>query len=258
VSDDETLVTPSAVPELRAVTSAPHRPPWTAPPDGAYTGPVPARANGRHLSILSRRAGRLDVLDWGCGPAAYREPVRDRLGHRYVGVDVAGDAADVRADAHALPFRSASFDHVITNAVLEHVADPVVAVQEIARVLRAGGMFTGSTAFLEPYHANSHFHLAPDGVVRVLTAGGLSVEAIWPQEHWLVYDSLATMPGPVSGPSRWLLRRIASFERFVRGRRLHPRELASGRWLRRASGEARHEELLTVAGQIDFVARKRA
>jgi hypothetical protein len=81
---------------------------------------------------------------------------------------------------------------------------------------------------------------------------------MWPQEGWLVYDSLAEMPGPISGASRWLLRRIGSLERFLRGRRLHPREIVSGRWLRRTSAEERDRELLTVAGQIDFVAVKRA
>ena len=78
----------------------------------------------------------------------------------------------------------------------------------------------------------------------------------WPQETWLVYDSLAEMPGPVSGPTRWLLRRIGGFERFIRGRRWHPRELVSGRWLRRFTREERDAELLTIAGQIDFVAVK--
>src|SRR5215467_2460428 len=97
------------------------------PPDGVYRGPVPERTNPRHLAILARRAGRLDVLDWGCGRAAYRVPVRDFLGHRYVGVDVEGPDADVRADVLRLPFRDESFDHVLTNAVLEHVREPVAA-----------------------------------------------------------------------------------------------------------------------------------
>ena len=56
------------------------------------------------------------------------------LGHRYVGVDVEFVGADVVANACALPFRSASFDHVITNAVLEHVADPQTAVREVSRI----------------------------------------------------------------------------------------------------------------------------
>ena len=237
--------------------SSPAWPSWSPAPDGAYAGPVPPRTNGRHLSILARRSGPLDVLDWGCGEGAYRTPIRDVLGHHYVGVDVSGDAADVRADVHLLPFRDGSFDHVITNAVLEHVSDPVRAVGEVARVLRRGGLFTGSTAFLETYHSHSRCHLAPDGVAHVLTAAGLSVEGMWPQEGWLVYDSLAEMPGPVSGASRWLLRRIGAFERFVRGRCLHPRELLRGQWLRRMSTEERDRELLTVAGQIDFLAVRR-
>src|SRR5438067_10246957 len=157
-------------------------PPWRPPPDGSYHGPLTARTNSRHLSILAARHGCLDVLDWGCGTAEYRSLVRDVLRHRYVGVDVAGAGADVLADVHRLPFCEESFDHVITNATLEHVANPFVAVREVARVLRRGGVFSGSAAFLEPSHHASHFHLAPDGIVHVLRTSGLAVEALWPQE----------------------------------------------------------------------------
>jgi len=163
-----------------------------------------------------------------------------------------GDGADVLGDAHRLPFRSASFDHVVTNAVLEHVANPFVAVREIARVLRPGGVFSGSVAFLEPYHARSYFHLTADGVAHVLASAGFYVEALWPQERWMVYESLAAMPGPVSGLSRWLLRGIARWERFVRARHLHPRALRSGLWLHRRTQEELRPELLTITGQVDF------
>jgi SAM-dependent methyltransferase len=198
------------------------------------------------------------VLDWGCGEAAYRMPVRDVLGHRYVGVDAAAPAADVLADVHRLPFPSASFDHVITNAVLEHVAEPLLAVREVARVLRGGGVFSGSAAFLEPHHQHSYAHFTADGLVHVLTAAGLRVEGLWPQDGWLVFQSLADMPGPVSGPTRWMLRRLAAVERCLGGRRLHPREIATGRWLRRKTPAERDAELLALAGQIDFLAVKPA
>jgi len=238
------------------VVSPPTWPRWSPPPDGGYAGPVPERTNPRHLSILARRPAPLSVLDWGCGTGAYRPVVREVLGHRYVGVDAEGPGADVRCDVHRLPFRAGAFDHVITNAVLEHVSDPFAAAREVARVLKPGGVFSGSAAFLEPHHFHSHFHLTADGLVHVLTEGGFRVEGIWPQERWTVFDSLAEMPGPVSAPSRWVLRALAVFERGVRAWHLHPRERAAARWLSRKSPERRHAEMLALAGQIDFLAVK--
>jgi SAM-dependent methyltransferase len=137
------------------------------------------------------------------------------LGHRYVGIDNQGADADIICDIHSIPFASDSFDHIITNAVLEHVANPLLACREVARVLKPGGIFSGRAAFLEPYHYRSHFHLSPDGIMSVLSYGGLVVEAIWPQENWSAFDSRAhARPGIVAESAA--LKLAGAFERLIR------------------------------------------
>ena len=44
-------------------------------------------------------------------------------------------------DIHQMPFPDNAFDTVLCNHVLEHVADDIQAMREIARVLRPGGLF---------------------------------------------------------------------------------------------------------------------
>lgn len=56
------------------------------------------------------------------------------------------------ADCHDLPFPDKTFDAVIVQAVLEHVADPARCVAEIHRVLNNGGYVYAETPFLFPVH----------------------------------------------------------------------------------------------------------
>jgi SAM-dependent methyltransferase len=75
---------------------------------------------------------RGDVLDVGCD----RKTLRQFVGGRYVGVDVAG-APDLRCDVERpLPFRDGCFDCVAAFDVLEHVDAIHVALGELCRVSR--------------------------------------------------------------------------------------------------------------------------
>ncbi|WP_413812773.1 class I SAM-dependent methyltransferase [Streptomyces sp. OE57] len=73
-----------------------------------------------------------------------------REGVGAVVVDRAGYAVHapcpaVLGDALRLPFRAESFDGAAALWMLYHLADPMLALQEAHRVLRAGGLLAVST-----------------------------------------------------------------------------------------------------------------
>lgn len=62
---------------------------------------------------------------------------------RLAGVDTAIDL--VEGDARALPFEEAEFDVVVDFGTCYHVDHPELALSEVARVLRPGGVFIHET-----------------------------------------------------------------------------------------------------------------
>lgn len=59
---------------------------------------------------------------------------------------------DFIADAHLIPVKTAYFDLVIIQAVLEHVLNPQQVVSEISRVLQIGGVVYAETPFMQQVH----------------------------------------------------------------------------------------------------------
>jgi SAM-dependent methyltransferase len=57
---------------------------------------------------------------------------------------------DVRADAHALPFATQSFDTVVMSGVLQYCVDPRTVCAELARVLRPSGLLLVDAPFMQP------------------------------------------------------------------------------------------------------------
>lgn len=120
----------------------------------------------------------MEVLLAGCGDTGGR-PHLQRLGFQTLAFDIKRTrGTDFLADAHCLPIQDDSFDLVLSMQVLEHLHSPWIGVREVARVLRPGGWFIGSVAFLKPYHGGSYYHMTHKGVMHLLGSYGLEVDRI--------------------------------------------------------------------------------
>ena len=151
----------------------------TSHPEVTFKGPLLGRDSRQFMSLIQSRLNSPGkILDLGCGPRDQATPI-EYLGHDYLGVDYASPEADFLVDAHRLPFASGSFDCVFSFAVLEHLYNPYIAIQEVDRVLRPGGLYLGTVSQGEPFH-DSFFHHTAWGFISVLTSTSrLKPIAIW-------------------------------------------------------------------------------
>ncbi|MDD3179135.1 MAG: class I SAM-dependent methyltransferase [Opitutaceae bacterium] len=78
-------------------------------------------------------------------------------------------STDVLAVNEQLPFRDATFDALISCAVLEHLKDPFVAAREMVRVTKPGGLIHADVPFLQPYHGypSHYYNMTSQGLVSL-------------------------------------------------------------------------------------------
>jgi SAM-dependent methyltransferase len=220
-----------------------------AEPEVDFSGAdVPFHLSHELLTWFPRASGpEALALDLGCGTAPHRG-VCERAGFTHVGVDYEGDAALVLADAHCLPFEKHSFDFVLSIAVLEHVRHPLVFMREVARVLRPGGTFIGTVAFLEPFHARSYYHHTHLGLLNCLNHAPLECVAFGPVSSWPALRALGEMAlfPPLPPPlTRILVSPLQALHRLWWG--------VAGLVRPRATDARRRT---WTAGAFEFVARK--
>ena len=154
--------------------------------------------------LLSVPAG-FRILDAGAGEQRYRQHcshlryVSQDFG-RYDGKgDLKGlqtgswnyDGIDIVSDICAIPESEGSFDAILCTEVLEHVPDPLGAIDEFGRLLRPGGMLILTAPFASlvhfaPFHFVSGF--SKYWYEHHLPNRGFSIAELTPNGGW--YDLL--------------------------------------------------------------------
>jgi 2-polyprenyl-3-methyl-5-hydroxy-6-metoxy-1,4-benzoquinol methylase len=137
-----------------------------------------------HVRHLRLAEGRPRLLDVGCGEGAFLAEMQS-LGWSVEGLDPSPDAVAV-AQARGVPaskatlsearLESGSFDAITFRLVFEHLRDPVTALAECRRALKAGGVLWIATPSLD-----SEAH-------RVFGRNWISLE---PPRHAVVYTASA-------------------------------------------------------------------
>lgn len=174
-----------------------------------YGFELPRLRHELSMPYVPRPARR--VLDFGCGNGANTVLFASDV-VELVGVDVEAQRVQeatehaariglenvtyLEYDGRRLPFPDDSFDHAMSYEVLEHTTDHGAALDEVARVLKPGSMFT-LTVPNKWYLMETHgFHLSPT---------------------WVPWNRMPFMSWlPTRVHERWAKARIYSKRRIVR------------------------------------------
>jgi SAM-dependent methyltransferase len=157
-------------------TIDPVDPIWSPSSEADKSGPLPLfdrSVKGLEQIIPPAPHKGARALEVGSGPRGDVRAMIERAGFSWVGVDWEAAPAHYLADIHALPFVDEAFSLVASDAVLEHVRYPHVAIKEMARVLRPGGIMVGEVAFLQPYHT-SYYHMTHAAILDLASYAGLT------------------------------------------------------------------------------------
>lgn len=197
-------------PPTRLRIDVPWFEPWEEIDSIELTPPRPLTADGlpyhldANLAAIPGESGNgRRILEIGCGERQCEDWFVPR-GFEYVGtdVDVRGRGPHLLADAHNLPFIDGAFDFYTSMAVYEHLVSPLTAALEAYRVLKPGGVFFGSAAFVYGFHDRASFHhMTHGGLFWMLRSVGFEVERMWPD--WDYPSSIAEMAFPGNQGLPW-------------------------------------------------------
>jgi len=233
---------------------------YRAMADDAYLAEAEGRRRTaeRLLDLVGAHVPRGRLLDVGCGPGLLLDEAR-RRGYEVFGLELSATAAAHARDVLGLPVRemplehlaAEEFDVIVMADVLEHLDDPLAALDGCRELLAPGGVLCVATPDPSSLVARlagrrwwgllpGHAHLLPRRTLREVLAGrGLVLSAdvslvrSFSARRWI--EGLAERAGPLRAslarlaealPARAMLSLSLGDERVVLAHRIEPRQPA--------------------------------
>ena len=104
-----------------------------------------------------------------------------QLHPKLFGLDICRQrGVDCVASAESLPFMDQTFRVLVTQEVFEHLSNPWRAMQEVARVMKPGGLLYFQVPFVIGYHPGptDFWRFTVEGVREIIETSGLKLESL--------------------------------------------------------------------------------
>jgi SAM-dependent methyltransferase len=149
----------------------------------------PVYPDRKYKKILNSLSKDSFVINLGSGAR--------KLSRSVINVDISPyKNVDVVADIFALPFPDNSLDGIINIVVLEHVSNANVAINEMLRILKPGGMIFSIVPFIQGYHASPHDYnrwtisgveklFSDFDIIEIGIGGGPTSSFLWIFQEWI-------------------------------------------------------------------------
>lgn len=220
-------------------------------------GPVHFQSLEEELSPVTQYLSG-HMLNAGCGSRDISPYLLANKVTEVTKYDLASqDPEVVVGPLESMPFEDETFDSVLCNAVLEHVADAEGSMRELARVVRPNGYVVVAVPFLQPFHAcpDDFRRYTADGLGALGRRAGLEVVCVLPVHSiaqtlgWILWEYAQEKGGRIRRALVWplilaatrlwrrtdpkLVRNANTFQAVFR-RPLHDSRISATDWRRRA------------------------
>lgn len=125
------------------------------------------------------------LLDVGCGDKPYYSILAPKV-IEYLGLDL--DKGDIIGSATKIPFKTETFDTVLSTQVIEHLEQPELMISEVYRVLKKNGHFILTAPLLWCLHEepNDFFRFTKYSLKKILEKKGFKIIYIKERGNWLI------------------------------------------------------------------------
>ncbi len=134
----------------------------------------------RNFIIRSLKYLKGDVIDIGCDTGKYKGIILSAPDVKsYTGLDFyRTSVCDIVADLNKpLPIEDEKYDSAICISVIEHLKEPQLALNEMARILKKGGYLILATPWIFPYHEEpeDYFRYSRQALEHMFEKAGFEV-----------------------------------------------------------------------------------